>query len=391
MALTIQKQPGTYVAARNHVAWLIDVDPNWKTYVDYYVEMTIEAERDYGTGVYFPLTKLREYPGDGNQVTFNIRDRIKAIVSHDIPVVDQVNVIKLQETVRRFKVTIIEWKQAVGAPAPSPYSPFIVQDPRYVYNAGFSEYVGQKMTDWVGDGKFLTNMPRSLAITDVQPWWLDFVAPADETYTAKVKIYYENGTDTVKSLSSIAADEGDVLRWPAGWKQAKMHIESQRVLKYEFYVEDSSSIVSERITFIDSCDGSALLRYYLFLNSLGGYDTLCTRGKLTSAEQVDSVSVRRQKGPFEAAEVAESFEVNSQHRETCEQYTGFLNRAQALWLRDMRRTEDAYRIGDRYPNWKGTGSLVPIRIERRSGPTHEDEALPEYTFTYEEAITHFGI
>ena len=387
--ISIDRQPGTYVALRNPIAWELTCDPNWASYDSYYVELVLQIEQVYGSGSFGQSIRLREYPNSMSKVVFRIEERIKAFMGEDIPGVNMIGATKLTGSVRRFEVFLQEYTDGVLTHNIAQNLPNGLH--RFAYDAGFARKQGQGMAAWVAAGKFLTHLPARSDLSDVQPQLLDYVAQGAATLQGRVQIFFENDTDITVTLDTIAAAQGDRIRWGVGWRKAGIHQQGTPVARYQFYVHDGTNEVSERKTFIPQPDSSSNERYYFFQNSLGGYDVLRTAGRLSASMSVSSVQLRRLRDPWATSLDPDTIDRATTHRETCTQAVGYLNRAELDWLRDLRRSERAYRLGDRYPNFKGTGELCPIRIERGETSLYEDDQLNEYSFQYTEAYDQVGI
>lgn len=124
--------------------------------------------------------------------------------------------------------------------------------------------------------KFLTAQPREKIVFTDQPEWLSLYCVPDE-YIIRYKLYFSDATSAFQSVTVNVPYFENVLCIPTGYEQAgiALHTPAKTVTHYEVYVDNNSGQYSERFTYVVDRAYEMYKQYFLVLNSVGGYDTLC--------------------------------------------------------------------------------------------------------------------
>lgn len=388
MAFSINTQPLTINGVRNRIVWQATADAAWATFDSYELRLVLEYEPIFRSDTWAALATLRGFPGSTGLVIWDAQRRLESIVEAEAPGSAQGTGIEaLTKTIRRWRWRIDEYINGVATTGSTTTA--------IALRAGFSRNSSNVLQTWtLVDNKFLSQAPRTQRIIQGHPAWLNYLVPAGTTaINLRVAITYTDGTtSTITAASSSSLSDYDLLRLPAGYTQL-LSSQTQEVSSYQVFVTDQAddSEISERMTFrlVDCKD---FPRFFLFENSLGGYDTLYTTGVAKAAISTEGETLRRVVSPLAGGTVPEMVHTTTRHNENIEQYVGFSDRERQAWLRDLLRTESAFRVGGRYQNETGADSLIPILIDRGRTALHEDgKWLNEFKFNYSLAIEQEAI
>jgi len=388
--------PGRFSSVKNPISFEVESDPNWNNLTDYHIQAVVQFYDPYGSTSIFTLDTLKEYPNAKNagKVVFNISDLLESLLDHDPP--DQGNVFpdEIKEKMnRRYSVSIQEWIN--NAINDADHYTF-----KHVLLAGFPEQEGQAMEAWISSGKFLTRQPREKIVTKCQPEYLSFVVP-DVSLTGikiNVEVTFEDGsTLDVSDGTTYAIDQFEVMQIKTGYEALGLGVGSP-VQCWEVWItvsggSDDGLVITERMKYcLDCTDCSVLDRYYVFENSLGGYDTLRTVGELKATIEVEGRMARKIPHPLAAAGTRTVIDYGTRHRHQFEQYVGYLEKEVAYWLQDLLTSDDFYRIGDWNPNTTGTGLFIPLVRSGNNTLIYKDnDFFPAKSFKYKEALIQRGI
>lgn len=109
----------------------------------------------------------------------------------------------------------------------------------------------------------------------------------NKTITVKCKVHYSNGSVGIVDKGTALS----VCNIACGFKQLGLNNEANEVDSYDIYLADpDGNAVSEKITFVMDYNGYEQVRYVVFRNSLGGYDTLLFSGVFESNYDVSGTT-----------------------------------------------------------------------------------------------------
>ena len=223
---------------------------------------------------------------------------------------------------------------------------------------------------------FLTWAPKTKKVDRAQEeylYWLiwdksqDYVVPAE--LNLKVKVYYRDNT-IEEAITKTYANPGLgwLLQIPAGYVNsgALALNPDKQCLKYELWLEDDdAAVISEVRTYEVEQDTAPYTRYFLFLNSLGGFDTLRTTGfgkkeTTTEREEVELFlpdTYDLIQGQFRLS--------NVESRNSSEVSTGHYSKAYVDYLQEMLLSTQVYEITG--------GRRVPVIIKNQTVTLHTDK------------------
>lgn len=386
MPINIIQSPPTVCGTKNPVGHQLSTDPSWATYDDYYVNIQVDWEPDYRSGTFIELITLKTRPGDDNLITVDLAKRLDALLKADPPNPAISGGAICNRLIKRYQVYYHEYKDGALVETKT-------QGIKYVVRAGFQKRTGQQLFWWIlTDKKALTNTPRSREVTVNFPGWMYFAIPVSATsVTLKADIIFDDDTTSTVSLFVLAGvAQWDVVYFPVGFQQTGMHTQAKQVKSYELYLTNTSggAVISDRHLYSLRRKGSSLDRYFVFENSLGGFDTLHTTGEATYKLNTQKQTARKFLSPFFSRldQSTEVYEVEGNGR--VEQEIGFKSKAEQYWLRDIFMSRWGYRVGDIFPRLTADIDLQLIEIEQADAEIFRDNVFLNNTrFAYREEPT----
>jgi hypothetical protein len=243
------------------------------------------VERGYLSGTFEPIGQELEQPADaGGRTTFEVQELLEPFVAPLLPAVGQAAVQRQDGAFCRFFLRYFE-RTAAGDGAST------TVDTNYLLHGGlgyaeaaqgtwFSTYQKQRLP-------FLTWEPVIKKVLPDQPEYLFFMMPRPNVaaFRYRARLAWANGTTT----EVVLAERPDVLRCevfclPAGPAQldlpAREAAAGQLVVSYVLDVLDEAGApLSEARTYLLDRRPCPVRRYFLYANSLGGWNTLVCRGR----------------------------------------------------------------------------------------------------------------
>jgi len=248
---------------------------------------------------------------------------------------------------------------------------------------------------------FLTWQPRTKKIDIYQPetlYWVAWKNTLNNT-TCRLKItahtYDETGLITTTIYSGDqAVSYMDVFELQVGYARlnelydidAYFHDQGVDGVTGQYYevevvIKSGGLVISEKFTYEVDLTEYPNTRYFRFLNSVGGYDTVRTTGigEFELAPERAFITSPYPK-EFDAA-FKQKKNIFISGTQKMKVNTGWKNKEEIDWLQDFMLSEEVYEIID--------GKLYPIVITSTSGPKYVDEQSPAYFMEFEyERSTH---
>lgn len=250
---------------------------------DVYIEDTM------GSGEYEKKISLSAPPDTDGAVTFNLQDIFRDNVGYDPPLFAESVRTECTGIVKRAYITPSEYYGNV-------FYPSILADPTAVnhfkiVNAGFDYYRQSQDPSFKdlfeNNLTWLTNMPRSIKSSLNNNHFLYFYSDIDSTYNYYIKVYKKDGGINWQLLDSTAIEAGKVYRLPVVMSLLATYFTVSDILKFDVVISSSGTSsgnwLLDPITFVIDPITRQYNRYFLFSNSMGGFDTLWCYGR-TKAE-----------------------------------------------------------------------------------------------------------
>ena len=210
-----------------------------------------------------------------------------------------------------------------------------------------------------GVWNFLTRMPSDVFITEDQPLFLTSILTSFlQNYTLQVIVTFDDASTSTTNYSQILPIQNVIQNqnalmgtWPAGYRQLGLDLANPGKKPVNMSVQllywtgsHNASYSAPQIFYFDP-RFSLYNRYFLFLNSEGGYDTLRVRGineyetkyQRTTAEMVRTTETTPDRGTIQMTYVKEE--------RIWTMRTGWLLGLDELqWLRELLMTTYAAEI-----------------------------------------------
>lgn len=393
MSFTALITPDLVSASRNPIPVYLQADPLWASKTDYHFKVILQDEKVFRSGSLTTLSTTRVTPDVNGRVTIDLSPTLESLVSHEPPAFPApIYVTNLAANmVRRYSLSIQEWSN--GAITDARNYPF-----RLIANAGMGHRSQVSYFTYTHNNRnFLTHQPRVKKVTQVQPEWLYYMIPIGVSLTnikAKIEPITTGGLSAVSYSDPVAATIWDVAIFPVGYKQLRLNddtITGWRVSIEAVGGASDGQVISEVMEYKLDCECNPLDRYFVFENSLGGYDSIRLRGKADTEMALTGAQGMKVSSPLSWRMSRNDFTYGTKHSYQAEQATGYLSKEEAAWAHDLLRSDDVYRIGDIYPNENSTGQMTPIVRDGSTLKVLDDENIYRLSLKYREAIQHTGL
>lgn len=196
--------------------------------------------------------------------------------------------------------------------------------------------------------KFLTTQPRIKDISREQQEYLYFYNnKISGTLELKAKVYFTDGTSSTSVRLSVTGLQKQVYVFPAGFSQlALVGIDpAKTVLSYEIFVSHSTAGTQSEI-FTYQVDHNLYENsfYFLFLNSLGGMDTVWCKGSQALNAKFSREFFQKILPADYTVTEAEKEEYNLLFSQEFTVATGFKSKEYIEYLQDFYRSEMVFII-----------------------------------------------
>lgn len=292
------------------------------------------------------LTTLEEIPNDENIAEFNISailDRYMAIRSA-LPDYDVNEVSEANNVISRF---YLRYREVYG----DPQEDYLVQNTsdRYVLMGGL------KKQDWPGNTvlyrittdpcQFLTWQPDNKVISKKQREYL-YLYNNSIVEGIKVAVSFQDFTMITFDLTPGATDK--VVSIPVGYEQLSLNeIDSEEnpIIKYSVfaYNSDLDPASETRIYYVDQNEYTNE-RYFIYRNSLGGYDTFRAIGDSEVSINPEYDTSERILTSGYSSQTGQRVRSNLTYDEVIEVGTGLLDKDNKIALMEFVLSREAYEI-----------------------------------------------
>lgn len=252
--------------------------PNYQLYTDVRVEETT------GSGSFNSKFKTALEPEADGIARFNLRPGFRFVLKATPPTINKSTIERITDRIKFFKCYSGELFNDLTVPdtltASNLYLVLLggLDKKQFPSLNFFSSYLPTNK-------KFLTWNPLEKFVNRAQEEYLSFLVYGTNISTIKVQVkcfYDDNTNSTFISLTQSGCVKGYLYQIPVGPTHGGVlgHQPAKNLLYYEVQLlNQSDAIVSEKRTYRVNAIDSSLSRYFLYLNSVGGYDTLHTTGQ----------------------------------------------------------------------------------------------------------------
>lgn len=333
-------------------------------------------------------------PDSANTAEFNISDVLQSLVSTEFEYPedsDELMVVRT-ECIKKYK---FRYWESYGVPAANEK---MYESSWYYVMKGRSAYMQtteyhELNTSWwsnlLTSHKFLTLQPNYKKVGTSQVEKLFFLNHTDYSGDTilKVKLYFTDGTNTTEDIETLADFEKyQVIECCVGYSAMELADVSptKTVEKYEVWLEQDSNQISEKRTYYVDLEYHKRVRYFLFSNSLCGYDTMRALGVGTSEAGYSTKKVSKELPYNYTSKHREFVQTEVEETRTFTAHFGVLNNISgdvyaADWMNYLRQimfSQDRYEIIN--------SRIVPIQSITEKVPLHNDKSkIYGFMFTYE--------
>lgn len=197
---------------------------------------------------------------------------------------------------------------------------------------------------------FLTNQQNDKEVSRSQPEYLYFLVnflPKPTTLKLRIALYFSDGTtETITSKTLNGVIQYSVYLTPTGFTSLGLsdyETDIKKIVSYEVWLNNQDdNRISEKRSYLLDDRYQRNVRYLLFSNSLGGYDSLRCLGV-----GVETLKVTRQLGERELdanylPSASEIFISGVSGRKELNVNTGFLDADNTEYLTELILSEDVY-------------------------------------------------
>jgi hypothetical protein len=233
--------------------------------------------------------------------------------------------------------------------------------------------------------RFMTWQPREKLVSKTSKEVLHFYLFQASSVRKKTKIFYENGTSLVINSGGMGVDttKHNIIAVAAGYAEEGIGFwqPAYNVTHWEVYLEDMATFqpLSETFKFVlDKNCGYE--RNFLFLNALGGWDTIRTLGDSQTSFSISSVENDKPLVYVPATGVItyqnSKAVVSKELKKKIKVTSGLLNKTTMKYLHDFLASECVFEDIN--------GGYQPIRITSSNISTvQESDDLNTFAFDYE--------
>ena len=216
--------------------------------------------------------------------------------------------------------------------------------------------------------KFITSLKRDI---------LYFLSLTNGLTNVTIRIYYTDSTDRTETVDISAFLESYAFQVPLDWAVINGYEPAKTIQYFEVYIDESI----DKITYVpeDPISASNTQKYFFYLNSLGGFDSLVCQGDHQEGIEAEEI-VGQRDFPIQHGYITPEYEVRNQlSRSIFTANTGNKPKAEIAALMDMIHKNVIYEV----VNVEDCSFLIPCRIITKASslPT-EWQNLKNLTFQY---------
>lgn len=301
-------------------------------------------------GAELASASLKGVPDANGEFVFNAKTFLHAILKPDLPFVNQNQILPGTASFLNWTADLSEYW---GTPTASLKSTSRLAD-NLVLMAGLSfhsfpgnDFIAEHVAR---DRKFLTWQPDFKLVSPDQQEYLYYLNVEQNMPTVyrQVKAYYTDGTSTSFPAISLANATDKLLIVPAGLQQIGLQTLPKKVSSYQVWLSSDSagySNKSEVRTYLVDHNYYKSVRYFLYQNSLGGFNTLRTTGEIEEGLEVDVQEAETVLGDEYSAADSQFFEYGENYQDAVKANTGFIiSKAEMQHLKEFLTSKYRYEI-----------------------------------------------
>ncbi|MDF7810515.1 SprB repeat-containing protein [Hymenobacter sp. YC55] len=260
-------------------------NPTTKPNLSFVCEVFVE--RTYLSGVFELAGQAEEQPADRDgRTVFEVQELLEPYVSPQLPTLDpryRTDVVRSGDNFKRFYLRYQERVAGVLVGT-------LTTELSYVVYGGLSFEEAARGTwfdGWFFNRRpFLTWEPVRKKVQRAQPEYLSYLVPTDAitSVNRRVRVYLSDGSvSTFQNSGYGPAKANEVYLIPVGFTDLRLsryETGARRVQRWDVAVTDQNGTeVSEVRTYVLDTRYRATTRYFIYVNSLGGFNTVSAHGR----------------------------------------------------------------------------------------------------------------
>lgn len=221
-----------------------------------------------------------------------------------------------------------------------------------------------------GYSKFLTTrQTKRRTATKAMPQYLYFCpGAAIANARLRARVDYSNNTNTTTTIgTTMTLGAGLTYCFPAGYDLLNLaSIEAGRTpVRFYVYIDNTAGLNKSEVVCCELEEPSFYDRFFLYENSLGGWDTLRTSGQAEYGVEVEKEEFQKLLDFDYAATDGEFSSSETLFREGTEVYTGHKNKLEIEDVIDFLNARKYLQVI--------SGKHVPITVDKGSFGVHRDD------------------
>lgn len=393
---TIPSGQGIMTTATTPIAW------DFKD--DYAVIMDVEVEETYGSGEFTRVGTLHATPtlyNDGGTWKGDVKIDVQELLDGFLQ--DRTDKPNFFATSTLAANTHLQWRVVYAERYTAANETVVVRrvqsDDKQVLKGGLKYLdvpaLGDLETNHFGVTfkPWNTWQPDGKEVTQAEPHWLYFLTPfqisGPDYYELNAVVYYTDGTTATATINTNAVqNQWETYFYRAGFIDEGLDLlnPTKTPYKYTLRLEETGGTMKSTVFTFYIVDSTRQDRFFVFENSLQGWDTLRCNGDF---EAITGTSKTESAVPVEAGYLATdaTVKVKSQgYADSFNIYSGFKKKNEIIYLRDFLNSENVFEIVD--------GALVPVVVESGRTFPMEHDRTGDYgyglQFTYRHAFINKG-
>lgn len=270
----------------------------------------------------------------------------------------------------------------------------------------YTLYAGLSHVDFPGNGlsyfqgkthAWLTWQPQLSTILAESPGWLYYLhlQNSNQLYAHYV-LMREDGSQYATHYTSFEPDYGDVHLLPLRLKalfpplsdEDFADIASLRVFVSSSTDPDSTANKSSEREFVIDDNYYPHVRYFIYQNSLSGFDTLSCTGAFQQSSSVEKQEARRVLPVSYTPDQAEYLQFRSRERSGRKGSTGWVSAEKISMLREFLASENIQEV----IGWPHSPRLAPVSLRTNSARLlQDDNNLHSLEFEYDYAFANRAV
>ncbi|KAA8483767.1 hypothetical protein BDE36_1766 [Arcticibacter tournemirensis] len=302
--------------------------------------------------------------GLGNIADIDLSDLLHSYIENagfDMPEFNSTNPLLCTNTCRRYYFRYAEsWGDPVTYQG-------ISQSPTYTAIFGKFSYVGaveNTLESVLQPGlpsadRFLKQGSATISTLPAQPQFIYFLNSRAEALGAKLKINFYTANDPEPILKTVVFDCLQYRKYAFNMRFDQIFNKTDHpgitVLRYEVWLENAAgSNISQVYTYNVDYSVQLSVRYFLYLGSWGGIETLSTFGKAEMKQELNSSEAQRPLKSGYGLPSGDTVVFDIKMQDSFKVPTGWINKPDLIQLRDFLTASKKYRYNK--------GRMLPISI-----------------------------